>query len=121
MALNDAQIKAGFEHLHLKWVDPEQTTLQGDASTVTLIDEVNSFLDSMGVNTVTLIVPDRIYDFKRSQYGNHSLNIESRGNEEVDFGLLVAEPDDDAPEAEEALVLQIAEEAEESGAAGAIV
>jgi hypothetical protein len=73
--LSDEQIAARLALLHCEWEDEEQTKLKGTADTDDVA--VHELLDAMGADVCTLTLPDRIYNFKRSEYGAHTLNCSS--------------------------------------------
>ena len=73
--LSDEQIAARLTLLHCEWQDEEQTKLKGTADTDDVA--VHELLDAMGADLCTLTLPDRVYNFKRSEYGAHVLNRSS--------------------------------------------
>ena len=61
----DAEIEQFFAANEVAWNDDEQTALQGTARTD--VDVLWRFLDRMGVDYATLLVPDRFYRRRRAR------------------------------------------------------
>ena len=68
----DAEIAQAFALHAVEWVDPEETTLRGTSATD--VDALGAFLDRMGVEQLTLLMPDRRYVYKRSEDAARVLN-----------------------------------------------
>ena len=81
--LTDEAIAQRLAALDCEWIDPvEQTELRGTIETD--VDGVGALLDAMGADACVLHVPDRIYRFQRSEFGERRLNVTSELPERLD-------------------------------------
>ena len=75
--LTDAYIEARMAQLEVRWEDEEQLTLLGTDrfNAIHHLTDLQTLLDRMGVDAISLLTADRTYHFVRSEYGDRRLNI----------------------------------------------
>ena len=74
--LTDEQIAERLAALQCDWVDEEQTELRGVADTS--VEDVGALLDTIGSEYCKLMLPERVYVFKRSMHADRTLNCTSQ-------------------------------------------
>ena len=77
-ALDDAAIAQRMAALELRWKDEKQEVMYGTALSYSRLDDVGALLEEIGVDALTLHMPDLTIDFERSVFGRKRLNCSSR-------------------------------------------
>ena len=93
---SEEEIGARLAAVHCVWSGEEDERKQLTGTADTDVEAVHQLLKDMGVNACTLFMPQRVYVFKRSRFGDRRLNCTSQHPM-----ALVSEPSDSEFDEEE--------------------